>query len=345
MQVGVGIIGLDNWYHVPLVAGGILKNSNARLVAISDSNEARVREAAKEYGAKKWYVSHEQLLKDPDVDAVLIETCTSTHCEIAETASELGKHMLIEKPIAATVKEAEKIIESAQKANVKLLTQYPSRFSTTELRVKEMIDKGIIGKPRAAVTTVKSFLPEDWPGSGTPGWYADPTKAVGGGFIDHSVHYLDVMRWLFNSDLKMIYAQIDKFVTKDLKVDDYGISISRLKNGALCTVECTWTSKIHGIPGMTDLTQIVGEKGDLSMSKFKSMINFYGEDEPYNERVILELPAEPGVAPFERLVDHFIECIVEDKTPLVTGEDGKAALKASLAAYRSAEENRPIDIS
>ena len=136
-------------------------------------------------------------------------------------------------------KEADEIIEATKEAKVKLMVlDCPERNSD----IKELLDKGTIGKPYLAHNYLLAIPPFAKPGIVDPGWFADPYKASAGGFIDHAVYQAGVMRWFFNSEAKTVYAQMGKFEFKDWDIEDHGLALVRLKDDSIITLEASNTA-------------------------------------------------------------------------------------------------------
>jgi len=346
MKVGLGIIGLDNWYHaLPLCPFPHEEIPDARMVAISDPVKSRVNamQLPQKWGCQ-YYRDYNDLLKNPQIDAVIVDACTATHAEITIAAAEAGKHILVDKPFATSLDDADKMIKAAEKADVKLGTSYNFRYRAPYVRAKEIIDEGMIGKPCHGMFITTANLPEDWPGTGKPGWFADPSKAGGGGFADHAAHTTDVMRWLFKNDAKQVSAEMANLVYRDIGNEDYGVATIRLKNDAICIVESSWTN-IPG-SGFGETVSIHGEEGDLCVRS--PYILVFGKTRPFRDRVCITYDEPFNYVLREthtKLVKEFVSCIIEDKKPPISGEDGRASLEILLAAYKSAKSRRTINLA
>ena len=241
---GIGIIGIDHWYWALGGAYATNLNPDAELIALAASDVAapeskRVETLANVYRAKTWYEDYRELLENREIDAVIVTSTTSQHTAIAKAAAEAGKDILLGKPIARTLKEADEIIEATKKAKVKLMVlDCPERNSD----IKELLDKGTIGKPYLAHNYLLAIPPFAKPGIVDQGWFADPYKASAGGFIDHAIYQAGVMRWFFGSEAETVYAQMGKFKFKDLDIEDHGLALVRLKDGSIVTLEASNTA-------------------------------------------------------------------------------------------------------
>lgn len=343
-QVGIGITGLDNWYHAFPFADFCTENTKARLIAVSDPVEEKAKQFAEKYGVKHWYTDYGEVLKHKDVRIAVVTSCTSSHAKIAVDAAKAGKHILLDKPMAAKLGDADRIINAANEAKVKLMMTHAYRFAPCYVRTKELIDIGVIGKPKLAVYTTRAPLPEDWPGSGRPGWYADPERAVGGAFIDHAAHNVDIILWLFGGRVRKVYAEMDKLIHKDLGAEDYGIATLKFEDESIVTVESSWTA----LPptDFDEILQIGGDKGLITASQTMSpALRVCGKMEPFKECLRLEVPLTHWTENQKRVLEHLIDCVIQDRRPLVPGEDGRATLEVCLAAYESARTGRPVQLA
>src|SRR5437773_84043 len=145
-QVGFGVIGtgiVGGAWHAYVYS----HSPKAKLVAVCDLNEQRANEVGQKYGARKVYTDYRELLANPEVQAVSIATPDFAHREIAVAAAEAGKHILVEKPIATTVEDAEAIVNAAKKAGVKLMVDFHNRVNPPFANAKQSIQSGELGKP------------------------------------------------------------------------------------------------------------------------------------------------------------------------------------------------------
>jgi len=351
-KIGFGVIGLDHWYWALGSAYNIAINPDAELIAISNSNEKEVKRISKIFGAKTYYTDYHKLLENPDVKAIIITTTTSLHSRVAVEAAKAGKDILVGKPIARTLKEADEIIMSAEKAGVKLMAMAAGPLPGDPLM--NLINKGVIGKPFAANFSMYAIPPLRAPGIEEPGWFVDPYEAAGGGFVDHAVYDAALLRKYFNSGVERVYAEMDKFIHKEYKVEDYGVALLRFKNGSLATIESTFTAVIES----HNRKIIIGTEGEIAVEK--NGIFIWSKKEPYRQRTFIEnlapnpvfsrtyvekaVPVTPFAMGFKPTIDEFINCVKEDRKPALTGYDARALLEICLACYQSLKEGKPVKL-
>jgi len=349
-RIGVGVIGLHNWYHA-YPFGDYLKKgtNNLALVAVSDEREKYARQFASQYGAKAWYTNYKELLKRSDVDIVIITSYTTSHAEIAVACSEAGKHMICDKPIAATMKDADAIVRAVDKNGVKFMMAYAIRFNSAYARAKELINQGAIGKPVSAFWSIRcpvSYIREA-PDVDYPGWYADPRKGGAGGFLDHGVHFTDALRWYFQSEVKSVAGEIANLTYKDIQVEDFGVAILRFKSGAIATVESTWhTADWYAPLSSPELCIITGDEGEIILHYHKSpQLEYTGKLEPKKGRVYLDWGGDERYEiGYKRILEYFADCVLKNKKPIASAIDGRAALEICLAAYESAKKRQFVTL-
>jgi len=309
---------------------------NAILNAVVDPNI----DAAKKISSKtraKCFSSLEEAIKSVNFDAVVITTPTYTHAKLTETAASAGKHVFCEKPMALSLEEAESMISTCGEHNVKLQIGFMRRFDEDFLKAKQMIRDGAIGR----VTIMKST------GRGPglpPRWACDPKTSLGM-LAEVNSHDFDSVRWIADSEFSRVYAEADTFKCFDLKKDfpnfyDNSTVSLRLRNKALALIDGSCPVDY----GYDARMEILGTKGVISIGQLQ-------------DRAISICTKEQGVVAstfaswrdrfrdaYLKEIQHFINCIVEDKEPIVTGDDGRKAVEIALAATKSILEGEPVNL-
>ncbi len=349
--LGFGVIGLHNHYHAYPMADYLHRGlPGGRLVAVSDERPHQADTFARRYGVEAAYDDYHAVLARRDVDVVIVTSYTAAHAEHCIAAAEAGKHIILDKPIATTMEDATRIVAAARTHGVKLMMAYLLRFLPVYQRAKELIEEGVIGRPTSAFYSIRvpvGFI-RDAPDTVDQGWYADPIKGGGGGFIDHGVHFTDALRWFFESDATSVYGKIGNLTYTDLPVEDYGICTISFAKGQIGTVESTWhAAEWYGPLSSPDRCTLSGTEGEIELHYQKSpQMEVAARVAPYNSgRIYYDWAGEErDNICYKRVVEHMIACVREDREPSVTGEDGRAALGIILAAYRSAREGREIAI-
>jgi len=345
-STGIGIIGFDHWYWAYSAAYSVMVNPKTRFVGIWDENEEEAKKLAARYKAENCYTDYHRLLENPEVDAVMIFTTTSQHSKIAIEAINQGKHVLVNKPIARTLKEADKMIEEASKANIKLMAIGAAQFMNDF--PKHLLEENI-GSPITIYYSLRAPVPRCKPHLSDPGWFVDPQKAAGGAFIDHACYMVGALRRYLNSEVESVYGQMDKLIHKGWDVEDFGVATLRFKNRVIAIVESTFTGQlgspirlvVTGTEGEAEILTMFGEerritiwnsKGSYKKQSFSIALPSYVQNRVYLEPSIAP---PPGLSFFKPTIDEFIQCVFEDRDFTQTAEDARTNLEICLAAYES----------
>ena len=314
---------------------------NVRIVAGMDV----VRAAAKDMGERcgcPYFTNYEDLLALDEVEAVLISTPHNLHAPLTIRAAKAGKHVMVEKPIATTEKDATAMIRACKKHRVKLKTIFPSRYAAQVVKTRQLVRSGAIGEVKfITIATLGHKKPSYWTGGFTgrvkTNWRQSKEQAGGGYLIMNFVHNIDRMRFITGLEAGTVYADYDTFATP-VEVEDALVVTVRYENGALGTIVGTTFAYGGGLRG----DEIMGTKGHIVAG------------EPL--KVYLSRPFR-GMKAGEWLEFHgrsintqgesarrFAVDVRRNRTPDVTGEDGRAALRVCLAAYESGRTKKPVKV-
>jgi predicted dehydrogenase len=291
---------------------------------------------------------YDVLFDRDDVDVVQISAPVDEIPDLAVRGAQARKHLIVGKPIATTVEQADRVVRAIDEAGVVCV---PFQ-ATTRLRlrgVKARIDRGDIGDLAVLHQTARWSIAEDWFRSGTPGWFADPARVPGGAFIDEGIYWLDAFRWLAGSEVADVHARMANLVHHDLGVEDWGQALLTMANGVRATLEASWTINAPRATGPSPKQnsvirlEAVGTRGELWEQWFRSpgrgVLAAGASDWVY------ELQAEEPFTPAAPVVlDHLLECLDHGRTPIATIHDARASLAVALAAYQSAREGRTVRV-
>ncbi len=324
--VRVAMIGLDHWYTAIPLAKAFAAHSEVELVGITDEDDARAREVAATAGLAGPVRSAKELLEDPAVDLVAVFASTDRSPAICRTAAGNGKHILSIKPLANDLETATTIRTAVQEAGVKFLpAESRQRCAPLARQLRQWIDEGRLGRILTANFQLLSGLPRGWPGASDPGWWVDRDRAPGGGWIDHSIYHLDLLRWLTGSSVTSVSGIMGNLKHTDLPFEDYGHATVELDNGVRATVEVTWTAPPDG--GRQAIT-IVGTDGAVATDTLTGRLAV--TDDRYGRWVqMATLPSYPSD------VDDVVATIRGDGETLATVDDAWENLAACDAFYRS----------
>jgi len=300
---------------------------DAEVIVVADPDPIAGRKAAQRAGAL-WTESCEVALNH-DLDAVIVASETSHHGRLVEAAASAGLPILCEKPLAINGDEAARMVRACRQGNVLLQTAFPMRYSTPVERARESVMAGAVGQLGAMRGTNRGRNPG--------GWFVDPTLSGGGAVFDHTVHIIDLMRWFSGSEVVEVYAEMDtRFYP--LAVDDCGILILQFANGVTATHDPSW-SRPGSFPTWGDVTlECLGTAGSLAVDAQAQHLAWYG-----SQSGLRHVPW--GDDADRRMVEDFVRCVRTRTAPRVSGEDGLAATRVTLAAYESARLGRPVSLA
>jgi len=345
MVIRIGIVGLHNHYHAYPFARELVRGvPGLELIGVADERADLAEEFARDHGCE-WTTDYAALIARPDVDAVIVTSYTSVHADHVELAAAAGKPVLLDKPIATTMADADRIVAAGRRVPVMLA--YLLRFLPAYRQIKEAVDAGAVGELVSGFYSIRFPVGAitDRPGVTEQGWYTDPIKGGGGGFLDHGVHFTDFFRWFFGSDARTVTAHIGSLTYKDLGVEDYGVATYTLENGAIVTVESTWHAPDYFGPlNSPDHASLSGTKGEIELHYQKSpQTEIQGTEEPWLGRRYMDFTGEDRYeACYRNLLIAFEEAMRLGREPVPNAEDGRKALEMILAAYASHETGQRV---
>jgi predicted dehydrogenase len=324
-MVRIGIMSFAHM-HAYGYADCIKKLNNAFLLGIADDNAGRGKRAAKELKTR-YYDSYKTLLEG-DTDAVVITSENKRHKELVKMAAGCGKHILCEKPISTSIRDAEDMINTCRKNNVKLQVAFPCRFASPAIRAKAVIDEGKIGRVLAIKGTNRGKMPG--------GWFVDRALSGGGAVMDHTVHVVDLMRWILKQEVAEVYAEIDTHF-HNISVDDCGLLTMEFGDGTFASLDPSWSRPKKSFPVWGDVTMtIVGTDGILDIDLFGQKLWLFSENDGKTTGIDWGDNMDMG------LVEDFVSMIEKNGQPSITGEDGLRAVEVAIAAYESARRRKPV---
>ena len=344
MAIKVGIIGcgkIAQVRHIPEYAA----NSNAEVYGFYDINQARAEELAKKYGGKA-YASYEELLADPEIVAVSVCAANHAHAEISIAALKAGKHVLCEKPMAVTLEECEAMVAAAKESGKYLMIGQNQRLAKAHAKAKELIEQGAIGKVLTFRTIFGHGGPETWsidPGANV--WFFDKTKAAMGAMADLGIHKTDMIQYVLGTKIVKTQAVLTTLHKKDatgnlIGVDDNAICIYQMENGVIGTMTASWTY----YAAEDNTTVIYGTKGELRLyddPRYSvQQINADGTRVDYQIDQIQTNDNQTASG----IIDLFVDCLVQNKEPEISGADVLHAMKAVFASIESSAKGCAIEV-
>ncbi len=314
----------------------------AVVVAACSPHRSHVEEFAGKWSIPCGETDYRRLLERKDIDLVVIGIPNDLHREVAVAAAEAGKHIIIEKPLAHTLADADAMIGAAQKHRVKLMYAETICFSPKYVRAKKLLDEGAIGTLYMAKQSEKHSGPHS-------DWFYDVERSGGGALMDMGCHGIEWARWMYGKPpVKSVAAHCQRVVhTERTRGDDNSIVILEFEGGGVAVIEDSWAK--HG--GMDDRVELYGTEGvvycDLlhgsSMETFS--LKGYGyavEKAGATKGWTFTVFEEAQLYGFPHEMRHFVKCVLNDQAPRETGEDGRATLEIIYAAYESAGTARKV---
>jgi predicted dehydrogenase len=337
--INIGIISFEHM-HAFSYAQTFSQISGARLKAVAETDPNRMErvkahvESISTSGENlngaalgvTYYHTYEALLADPEIDAVVICTNNADHRRVAEMAAAHKKHILCEKPLAPTIEDSQAIIDAAKAAGIILMTAFPVRFSPAITQARELIKTGELGAILGACTSNHGSMPG--------GWFVDAAKSGGGAVIDHTVHVVDVLRWMFDDEVESVHAEYATRLHDELKVEDVGQLLMKFKKGAIVSLDTSWSRpKSYSIWGDVKIA-LKGEKANLTINCFPRQINHFDDTKMRHDGTSMSEDLD------QLMVQEFVNAVRENRQPLVTGEDGLKAVQIALAAYAAGRNGK-----
>lgn len=321
--------------HIPEYAA----NENVELVAFADPIVERAEKMAETYGGKA-YSSYEELLANETVDAVSVCTPNYLHAPMAIAAANAGKHVLVEKPMAVSTEEGEQMIEAAKKNGVYLMVGHNQRLMPPHVKAKEILDSGKLGKVLNFRTSFGHPGPEAWSVDGAESWFFRKEEAIMGAMGDLGVHKSDFIRYLLDDEVSEVAGFISTLHKEGTKVDDNATCLLRMKSGAIGTLVASWTQYRAG----DNSTVLWCENGVMKIGTVEGdeviveLTNGTVETYKVGAMATNEKQVPSGV------IDAFVESIVTQTPPAISGEEGLRSLQVILAAFESEKTGQIIKL-
>jgi len=342
-KVGLALIGIGSWSSI--LCGAVARSKRTKLVTCYSRTPEKRAAYSKKYGCDQ-EKSYEDLLKRKDVDGVILTTPNAAHVEYAVLAAQHGKHVFVEKPIANTLADGKKIVESCRKAGVVLFVGHDMRRLSGFRKMKEFMDTGAIGKPVMAESNFSApmgfeLTSDKWR------WYGDDSGCPAGALMTMGVHHADTLNHFFGP-IEKVFAFFNKLYIP-AEVEDVTMTIFQFESGVLGYLGSSYATP------RTNWVKVYGTEGRLSCSvslpnlpfdeylKVWTVVDRYttlkligkGKDQPE------EIPLPIG-DPILEEIDEFADCIQTGAQPETGGEGALVALILIRAAIESARTGKRV---
>ena len=312
-KLGVAVIGTGFWgrNHARVYR----ELAETELLAICDIDAERAKSVAKQFGAKP-YTNAARMLRNEDIEAVSVCTWSTSLAKEAIRAAEAGKHVLVEKPMAADVKQAEKLVETDERKGVYLTVGFLMRFIPGLRHIKKAIETKEIGELVCATAKRVSQWPE----------------RIGdvGVVKDTAIHDIDVILYLFNEDPVAVYAKTGAMRYK--RFEDYAQMMLTFERGKSAFIESNWLT-----PYKTRVLTATGSEAIMTLDYITQELTVENAKETMR-------PRYPMQEPLKLELQHFANCITKKEKPLITGLDGLKALKIAQAALKSSATGKIVKL-
>lgn len=345
-RTGIGVISFAHG-HAGVYCQVLKGFDDVTLVSAWDDNPERGQAAANNHGLE-FYTDPDAILHDPRVDAVIITCETNRHAEYVERAAAAGKHILLQKPMATTLTDCDRIIAAVRRSGVKFSMGYQMRHDPVNQKIRELIHSGAVGKIAIVRRrhSIGVLLDPGFTG-GPSRWHMDPVANVGM-FFDDAAHATDWFYWMLGQP-RSVMAQIDNVVT-NVAPDDNGVAIYRFQNGEIgvllnssTTVAAVNTTEIYGTEGT-----IVQDHGDLVSTNIPRPANAVAlRMICKGDREWTEFDFGIPKSHAERLAAvprPFIDYVRGLTDQTISAEEGRKSIEMLVGAYQSSAEGRLVEL-
>ena len=325
--------------HSELLGGGIIEG--ARLVAVCDSDLARADAIAAKFKVSAYADLNEMLARD-DIDAVAVLTPSGMHPQHAIACARAGKHVVVEKPMALRLQDADDMIRACDEAGVKLFVVKQNRFNVPIVKAREALDAGRFGKLVLGTVRVRwcrdqAYYNQDaWRGT----WAQD-----GGVLTNQASHHIDMLEWFFG-DVVSVHARSTTALVK-IETEDTAVATLKFRNGALGIVEATTAVRPADLEGSLS---ILGEKGTVEVGGFAMnqirhwrFVNELPSDKEVIEKFSVNPPNVYGFG-HQAYYQHVVDCLADRGAALVDGLQGRKSLELISALYESIETGQEVPL-
>ena len=325
--------------HAQLLGEG--KIPHAKLVSVCDIEESRAQSFANRYGVN-YYTDIDEMLQKEEIDVVSILTPSGMHAKHTLHIASYKKHIVVEKPMALTLSDADEMIKRCDENGVRLFVIKQNRYNVPVVQLKKALDEGrfdklVLGTVRVRWCRTQAYYDQDaWRGT----WRYD-----GGVLSNQASHHIDLLEWCMG-EVESIFAKSTTALT-DIEVEDTAVVTLKFKNGALGIIEATTATRPKDLEGSLS---ILGEKGSVEIGGFAvneiktwHFVDQQNADEEVKEKFSTNPPDVYGFG-HKAYYDHVVECIRENKKALVDGLEGRKSLELINAIYESIETGEEVSL-
>lgn len=324
--------------HAELLSGEI---KGAKLIAVCDVNLERARAFGEKFGVT-WYSELTEMMNQANPDVVSVLTPSGLHCQNVLQLAPYGKHIVVEKPMALTLDDADEMIAACDRYGCRLFVVKQNRFNVPVVKLRQAIEqkrfgKLVLGTVRVRWCRTQAYYDQD-PWRGT--WALD-----GGVLTNQASHHVDLLEWMMG-EVESVFARSTTALV-NIESEDTAIAILKFKNGALGCIEATTAARPRDLEGSIS---ILGERGTVEIGGFavNQMKTWsFSEPETGDENVMMEFSVNPpNVYGFghQAYYEHVLDCLHSGKQQLVDGLEGRRSIELISAIYESIETGREVPL-
>lgn len=339
----------DSTFGFGVIGCGMIANSHAqaiqattaaRLIGVTDSMEASRSAFAVKYGVRD-FASVEEMLSCPEIQAVCICTPSGLHAPLAIKAAEAGKNVVVEKPMAISLKEADDLIGACARGKVKVEVISQLRFSPAVRALKAAVDGGRLGRLLSGDIYMKYFRSQEYYDKG--GWRGTWAMDGGGALMNQGIHGIDLLQYVMGP-VRSVFGHA-RTLARRIEVEDTAAGIVEFQNGAIGVIQAA-TSVIPGFPRRLE---VHGEKGSIVLQE-DSVLSWDVEGERPPEGVPIgpsqgaafRDPTAVGSEGHKRQIMDLIEAVRTGRRPFIDAEEGRKPIQIILALYESSRTRREV---
>jgi predicted dehydrogenase len=334
-KLNFGIIGCGRIAYKH--AEAIKKNDKANLLYVCDIIEERAVDYKNKYEAKEYFIDYHEMLERSDLDVVNICTPSGMHAEMGIAAAKAGKHVIVEKPMALSLKDADDLIKACEENGVKLAVCFQNRFNLPVQKLRKALEEGRFGKLTHGSAVVRWFRPQEYYDQAA--WRG--TRAMDGGcLMNQAIHNIDLLQWMMGP-VESVFGYTATNLRK-IEAEDIGVAVLKFKNGALGVIEASTTIYPENLE---ESLAIFGEKGTvvlggIAVNKIETWK--FADSQEENEDLKKHQQDVPNVYGFghNALIDDFIQAVLNDRNPYIDGREGRKALEVVLSIYQAANTRK-----
>lgn len=326
--------------HAELLGGGHI--SGAGLAGVCDVEPEKARSLGEKYGVP-WFTDANEMMREVPCDVVSILTDSGSHADLTVALAPYGRHIIVEKPMALTLDDADRMIRVCDANGIRLFVVKQNRFNVPIVKTRQALDAGRFGKIVLGTVRVRWCRKQDyydqasWRGK----WATD-----GGVLSNQASHHVDVLEWMLG-DVASVFA-MGRTALVDIEAEDTAVVVLRFTSGALGIIEATTATRPKDLEGSLSILGELGsvEVGGFALNQMKTWQ--FTQPGPEDESVLTEYSVNPpDVYGFghRSYYEHVVECLTDNKAQLIDGLEGRRSLELITAIYESIESGKEVRVS